>query len=180
MDHKAKEYNQELTDRITQLLDQGTPPWQKPFKGASPYNPVTGTVYGGSNKFILMCYGFEDPRFLTHNGIVALGGSIKPDAFKVTVSGRAKSFSGIPVRHKPFAKKTDTGEIDEQGKPIYIYQQQYTKMNKDLEQITLKYNESVAAMNGQTFAGKASKTELDKIKQELASLKNQLGRGKKR
>ena len=27
---------------------------------------------------------------------------------------------------KPFPKKLDTGEIDEQGKPIYTYQQQYT------------------------------------------------------
>ena len=126
MDHKAKAYNQELTDRITQLLDEGTPPWQKPWKGVSPYNPVTSSVYGGSNKFILMCYGFEDPRFLTFNGIKSLGGAIKPDAFKVTVSGREKPFSGIPVRHKPYPKKLDTGEIDEQGKPIYIYQQQYT------------------------------------------------------
>ena len=59
------------------------------------------------------------------------------------------------------------------------YQQQYSKMNKDLEQLTLKYNESIASLNGQTFAGKASKTELDKIKQELATLKSQLGRGRR-
>ena len=36
-------------------------------------------------------------------------------------------------------------------------------MNKDLEQLGLKYNEAIASINGQPFTGKASKNELDRV-----------------
>jgi len=123
----SKEYNQEISERILLLMDQGTPPWQKPWKGVSPYNPITNTVYGGSNKFLLLCYGFSDARFLTYNGIKSLGGTINADALTVKISGRSKPFSGIPIRQKPYPKKLDTKEVDDKGNPIYVYQQQFTK-----------------------------------------------------
>ena len=56
------------------------------------------------------------------------------------------------------------------------YQQQASKINKDLEQLSLKYNESIASLNGQTFSGKASSSELDKLKREVKDLKDNLGR----
>ena len=60
------------------------------------------------------------------------------------------------------------------------YQQQSNKINKDLEQLVLKYNEAIASLNGQPFTGKATSSDLDKLKQEVANLKNQLGRGRKK
>ena len=59
------------------------------------------------------------------------------------------------------------------------YQQRAVKLNKDVELLRTKYNESIAAMNGQPFIGKASKNELDKLKQEVSNLKQQIStRGK--
>tara|TARA_R110002012_G_scaffold313841_1_gene525991 strand:+ start:960 stop:2096 length:1137 start_codon:yes stop_codon:yes gene_type:complete len=61
-------------------------------------------------------------------------------------------------------------------KKLSRYTQKYSKMNKDLEQLGLKYNEAIASINGQPFTGKASKNELDRVKQDIASLKQAVGR----
>lgn len=65
----ARDYRQELTDRIIRALEDGVAPWQKPWAAGVaelPFNPVSGTVYRGGNVLALMDRGFSDPRWCTY------------------------------------------------------------------------------------------------------------------
>jgi len=65
----ARDYRQELTDKVIEALESGTAPWQKPWHGVEPlmpYNPVSGTMYRGGNVVALMMRGYDDPRWCTY------------------------------------------------------------------------------------------------------------------
>ena len=67
-----------VTERITQLLEQGTVPWQKPWNAhvGRPRNGVSGKFYRGLNVFMLSHAGFESPWWFTPLQVDALGGHI--------------------------------------------------------------------------------------------------------
>ena len=58
---------------------------------------------------------------------------------------------------------------------INAFKSEASKLNEDIKTLTLKYNEAISSINGQPFTGKATSNELDKVKQELANLKSQIG-----
>lgn len=69
----ALDIYQAVTDRILELLDQGTVPWRQPIRGASgglPSNLITQKPYRGINVFLLAITawteGYGSPHWLTY------------------------------------------------------------------------------------------------------------------
>ena len=70
-----RDFRQEVTDNIVELLERGAAPWQKPWQpgvGAFgvPFNPTSDRVYRGGNAIHLMATGlqrgYDDPRWMTY------------------------------------------------------------------------------------------------------------------
>lgn len=68
-----RDFRQEVTDQIVEMLEKGTAPWQKPWEPGAfqlPFNPTTDKSYRGGNALHLMAVatqrGYEDPRWLTY------------------------------------------------------------------------------------------------------------------
>jgi antirestriction protein ArdC len=70
---------QVITDRIIGLLETGTVPWQKPWKGGAgmPKNLISKKEYRGINTFLLHAMMYENPYWLTFNQAKQLGGHVK-------------------------------------------------------------------------------------------------------
>ena len=69
-----------VTDRIIELLKQGTIPWKKPWVEAGiPQNLISRRVYRGLNVMLLASLGYEQNYFLTYSQIKELGASVKKD-----------------------------------------------------------------------------------------------------
>lgn len=67
-----------VIDRILDLLEAGTVPWQRPWNPAAglPRN-VRGTAYRGINLLVLGCQGYESPLWLTFRQVTQLGGRVR-------------------------------------------------------------------------------------------------------
>ncbi len=63
-----------ITDRIIALLEQGTVPWQKPWKARTglPRNFVSKNPYRGINVFLLLAMRYESPFWLTFRQVSSL------------------------------------------------------------------------------------------------------------
>ncbi len=68
-----RDFRQEVTNQIIEMLERGTAPWQKPWEPGSlqlPFNPTSGRSYRGGNALHLMAQtvskGYNDPRWLTY------------------------------------------------------------------------------------------------------------------
>ena len=67
-----------VTARITELMKQGTVPWQKPWTDAGiPRNLFSGRPYRGINVWLLSWLGFAQNLFLTFSQVSELGASVK-------------------------------------------------------------------------------------------------------
>ena len=74
-DSARRDHYQELTDAVIARLEEGTPPWRKPWDPSkcaaaiSPMNPVTGRSYRGVNALALALSPLAfagDPRWMTY------------------------------------------------------------------------------------------------------------------
>ncbi len=68
-----RDFRQEVTNQIIEMLEGGTAPWQKPWESGAlqlPFNPTTNRIYRGGNALHLMSVavrkGYDDPRWLTY------------------------------------------------------------------------------------------------------------------
>jgi antirestriction protein ArdC len=68
-----RDFRQEVTNQIIEMLEKGTAPWQTPWEAGTlrlPFNPTTDRTYRGGNALHLMAVGarkgFDDPRWLTY------------------------------------------------------------------------------------------------------------------
>ena len=68
-----RDYRQEVTDNIIRMLEEGTSPWQKPWRAGAlemPFNPTSERQYRGGNAINLMAVGvsrgYDDPRWMTY------------------------------------------------------------------------------------------------------------------
>jgi antirestriction protein ArdC len=68
-----RDFRQEVTSQIIEMLEKGTAPWQTPWNADAlhlPFNPTTDRTYRGGNALHLMAVGarkgFGDPRWLTY------------------------------------------------------------------------------------------------------------------
>lgn len=73
------EVYQRITDRITNLLTQGTVPWHKPWKARNglPRNFLSQKPYRGINVFLLLAMSYESPFWLTYRQAAQLGASVR-------------------------------------------------------------------------------------------------------
>jgi antirestriction protein ArdC len=68
-----------VTDRIIELLEQGTVPWPKPWTSSNgmPKNLVSKKEYRGINLFLLGCQQYGSPYWLTYRQAVERNGNIR-------------------------------------------------------------------------------------------------------
>lgn len=68
---------QTITNRIIELLEQGTIPWRKPWSSAGPpMNALTKKPYNGINLWLLMGLPYESNLYLTFDQVARLGGTV--------------------------------------------------------------------------------------------------------
>lgn len=69
---------EQITRRVITLLEQGTVPWQRPWKATNgwPRNLITKKPYRGINVFMLVPMAYESPFWLTFRQAVQLGGGV--------------------------------------------------------------------------------------------------------
>jgi antirestriction protein ArdC len=81
-----RDFRQEVTDRIINMLENGVAPWQKPWNPADasldmPMNPTTGKAYRGGNAIHLMgtglLRGYGDPRWMTYRQAAGLAWQVR-------------------------------------------------------------------------------------------------------
>jgi hypothetical protein len=69
-----------VTDRIIELLEQGTVPWNKPWIGGSsqtPRNLASGKAYRGINLWLLGCASYSSPYWVSYKQAQERGGQVK-------------------------------------------------------------------------------------------------------
>ena len=84
---------EEIADRIIELLDQGElPPWEKGWRNSQsgdPVNALTMKPYRGINRWLTLItqqsMGYDDPRWLTYRQAEALGGHVQKGEKSTTV-----------------------------------------------------------------------------------------------
>ena len=115
---KYEESKTLLIGKIKEFIDSGeNPPWIRPWRTLGPArNPVTGTIYRGINVLILATAPFGDPRWITFNNGVSLGGKCKKG------SGATRIWSNHPFK----VTKEKEGEEDEiffikRPRPIAVF-----------------------------------------------------------
>ena len=82
---KKQTLHERVTQKLVAQLKAGTPPWVKPWNCASatgmPRNYVSNRPYSGINVLLTWLSAlerrFNDPRWLTANQVIELGGSFK-------------------------------------------------------------------------------------------------------
>ena len=90
-----------VTRKITELLEQGVVPWQKPWQAhvGPPRNGVSGRYYRGFNVFMLGFAGYDSPWWFTPRQVNDLDGHI--------VKGERVSWVTF---FKPWLPKDEPGE----------------------------------------------------------------------
>lgn len=68
-----------INERITKALQNGTAPWNRPWRGAAnqPRNLTSGREYRGINVFVLSAMGYASPYWLTFNQAKNLGANVR-------------------------------------------------------------------------------------------------------
>lgn len=75
----------EITAKLVEQLEKGVAPWIQPWSGDGgikslgglPRNALTGKTYHGANILVLWSAGFSDPRWLTFQQALTLGGFVR-------------------------------------------------------------------------------------------------------
>ena len=77
-------YRREIVKELSEALERGTAPWQKPWREVKrewPVNAATGDSYGWHNAMRLFTrakrMGYTDPRWITYNQAENLGWHVK-------------------------------------------------------------------------------------------------------
>lgn len=85
---KTSELYRTVTAQVIKDLEEGTPPWTKPWKdgkmrgvGMMPSNLITGRLYSGGNVLLLwmsaQMKGYENLQFCTYNQVNGIGAKVK-------------------------------------------------------------------------------------------------------
>lgn len=93
---EARDFRQDLTDTIVELVEKGAAPWQKPWNPDAagialriPYNASTDRAYRGANSLYLMArqmqLGSDDPRWCTYKQAQAEGWQVRKGEKGTTV-----------------------------------------------------------------------------------------------
>ena len=112
-----------VTERITELLQQGTVAWQKPWSAhvGPPRNGVSGRHYRGLNVFMLGLAGYDSPWWFSPKQVNDLDGHIRKGE-KVSWAHFWKPW--IPkngaVEASEIGAEGDSVEISSRVKPVLI------------------------------------------------------------
>lgn len=101
-----------VTDRIIELLEKGTVPWQKPWTDVGiPMNAISKRPYRGINLWLLLSLDYAQNLFLTWDQLKKLGGSVN------------KGEQGHVVLYWKVTPKTDENveEVKEKQKRLLRY-----------------------------------------------------------
>jgi antirestriction protein ArdC/phage/plasmid primase-like uncharacterized protein len=106
---RSKPFHERVAEKIIELLEAGTAPWQKPWEpgrsGAGvPMNPVSGKRYKGINAIFLAAQGYSDPRWMTYKQAQAHGAQVR------------KGEQGTPVQYWKFSEAQP--KLDTNGQPV--------------------------------------------------------------
>jgi antirestriction protein ArdC len=105
-----------VTNRIIELLEAGTVPWQKPWTEAGvPMNLISKRPYRGINLWLLLSLNYERNLFLTWDQLKKIGGSVNKD-----------QHGHIVVFWKNVKKQPE--ELDGQGNPKTVPMLRYYKV----------------------------------------------------
>ena len=85
--NQRQRVEEEIADRIIELLDQGElPPWEKGWsdsQSGAPVNAISTKPYRGINRWMTLitqkAMGYDEPRWLTYRQAEALGGHVRKD-----------------------------------------------------------------------------------------------------
>jgi antirestriction protein ArdC len=105
-----------VTDRIIELLEQGTVPWRQPWQGVEmPMNMLSRRWYRGINQWLLLSLQYERNLYLTWDQLKALGASVN-----------AGEHGNVVVFWKNIKKEPE--ELDENKKPKVMSVLRYYKV----------------------------------------------------
>lgn len=103
----GESYADKVAARLIEQLQQGTAPWQRPWKPGElqrPYNPTTGKPYRGFNSVWLYAHGEADPRWMTYKQAEAVGAQVR------------KGEKGAVIQF--YSRGNASSVKDEDGKPV--------------------------------------------------------------
>jgi len=113
---KPLDVYQMVTDRIIELLEAGTIPWQQPWgESGIPMNAISKRGYRGINLWLLLSLNYERNLFLTWDQLKKIGGSVN------------QGQHGHIVAFWKQVKKVPE-EFDDKGKPKLIPMLRYYKV----------------------------------------------------
>ncbi len=120
-----RDFRQEVTDSIVQMLEQGVAPWQKPWGPAAgafemPVNPTTEKSYRGGNAVHLMATalrkGYDDPRWMTYRQAAENGWQVRKGEKGTQIEfweirdGSADSHTSDPTEARSESSKSKSPE----------------------------------------------------------------------
>lgn len=98
---------EQVTNRIIEALENGTPPWRQGWEAMAPhFNVTTGKPYQGINQLLLGMAGFSDPRWLTMKQANFMRDAENPQGLRVRKGEKATMI----VRMVEVAKKAGDAE----------------------------------------------------------------------
>ena len=111
-----------VTERVTELLEQGVVPWQKPWsaKVGPPRNGVSGRFYRGLNVFLLSAAGFDSPWWFTPKQVNDLGGHITKGEKVSWVHFWKQWLPKGDLADEPLEVETDEVEISTRRRTVLI------------------------------------------------------------
>ena len=135
---QKRDFRQEVTDNIVQMLEKGVAPWQKPWEASGkslgmPMNPTTGKAYRGGNAIHLIATalrrGYDDTRWMTYKQAAENGWQVrkgeKGTQIEFWETKQAEPKSSVPTRR-------DTEERSEKldrAEPRRLIHRVYTVFN---------------------------------------------------
>lgn len=130
-----RDFRQEVTNKIIELLEKGVAPWQKPWDasraGLMPFNQVTKKPYRGGNALHLMITaldrGYDDPRWMTYKQAADNKGQVRKGE-KGTQIEFWEIKPGVTKSEAPVSAEED-GEETESGRPSQFIHRIYTVFN---------------------------------------------------
>lgn len=145
---KTSELYRNVTAQVIKDLEEGTPPWTKPWKdsklrgvGMIPSNLITGRLYSGGNVLLLWMAahtkGYENLQFCTYNQVNGIGAKVK---------------KGERATHIIFTKHVvRKDEVTEEDKPGTLVKSYPVFHLSQLEQVPEKYLSEQEQLGEQTF-----------------------------
>ena len=137
---EKRDFRQEVTDRIINMLENGVAPWQKPWEPGRaslgmPMNPTTEKAYRGGNAVHLMATalqkGYDDPRWTTYKQAADQGWQVRKGEKGTQIEfWEVKTNAGQrDERHQPEGGETQSSNTRQKDRGSRLIHRVYTVFN---------------------------------------------------